>query len=111
MKKLTAFILSLAMLAVFAPLTVTAQTKYKKNYKNRDNYSRQYHGKKKNFYGRNRNLINIGIGAGAGAIVGGIMGGKRGALIGAGVGAGAGAAYTYGINPKKKQTRRYYRRN
>ncbi len=121
MKKFTSLFLALAMLAVLVPLTVSAQTRYKKNYNSRNyrnknvssqyrsNYTNsQYQGRRKNFYGRHRNAINIGIGGVGGAILGGIFGGKKGALIGAGVGTGAGAAYTYGINPKKK--RRYYRR-
>ena len=74
-----------------------------RNYRRRDQRS---------VYSRHRNAFNIGIGGAAGAIVGGIIGGKKGALIGAGVGAGSGAAYTYGINPKKKRRRtaRRYRR-
>lgn len=110
MKKFIATFLTIAMMAILVPLTANAQTRGK-NYKNRNNYSRNYKKKDKNIYDRHRNLINIGIGGAAGAIVGGIIGGKKGALIGTGVGAGAGAAYTYGINPKdKKKKRRYYRR-
>ncbi len=89
---------------------------YRSNRRNTSNvrrYNRTSNGRyynngrrdQRSVYRRHRNLINIGIGTGAGAIVGGIIGGKRGALIGAGVGAGAGAAYTYGINPKKKRHR------
>lgn len=108
MKKLASLILSLAIIATLAPLTATAQTKGKKYYRENETYKYQkYERDQRSFYRKNRNLINIGIGAGTGAVVGGILGGKRGALIGAGVGAGAGAAYTYGIKPKKK---RYYRR-
>lgn len=120
MKKLTSIFLALAMLVVLVPLTASAQT-YRKNYNNRNyrnknvsrqyrnnNNYRQYRGKRKNFYGRHRNAINLGVGTVGGAVLGGIFGGKRGALIGAGVGAGSGAAYTYGINPKNK---RRYRRN
>ena len=117
MKKLLATFLTLAMMAILVPLTANAQTKrryYRNNnqaarqYRNRERSTRNYREQNKNIYQRHRNAFNIGIGGAAGAIVGGIIGGKRGALIGAGVGAGSGAAYTYGINPKKK--RRYYRR-
>lgn len=130
MKKFTSVFLALAMLAILVPLTVSAQTRRNscnhRNHRNK-NVSRQYRSnnanrsyrtrgysasrqqpRRKNFYGRHRNAINIGIGTAGGAILGGIIGGKKGALIGAGVGAGSGAAYTYGINPKKK---RGYRRN
>ncbi len=98
-----------------------SNSRYRRNVRSNNrrsnNYNRSYNrtsnqhyynngrGDQRSVYRRHRNLINIGIGAGAGAIVGGIIGGKRGALIGAGVGAGAGAAYTYGINPKKKRHR------
>ncbi len=107
MKKLIATFLTIAMMAIMVPLAANAQTRSGKRYK-RSEVSRQYNDNR-NVYQKHRNLINIGIGGAAGAILGGIIGGKKGALIGAGVGAGSGAAYTYGINPKKK-TRRYYRR-
>jgi outer membrane lipoprotein SlyB len=121
MKKFTSIFLALAIFTILIPLSVNAQTRNKKNCSNRtyqsnSNVSRQYRtrgysqtrSKRKNFYGRHRNAINIGIGTTGGAILGGILGGKKGALIGAGVGAGSGAAYTYGIKPKKKSR---YRRN
>jgi len=63
------------------------------------------------FYKRNRNAMNVAIGAGIGTIIGSIVDGKRGALIGAGAGAGGGLLYTYKINPKTKRCQKvYYRR-
>jgi hypothetical protein len=136
MKKLLAIFTILFVFGLFIPQAVNAQKhrksyaskryKQNKNYRSNNrsrNYNRRYDNRRnqryynngrrdrRSVYSRHRNLINIGIGTGAGAIVGGIIGGKKGALIGAGVGAGAGAAYTYGINPKKKRrsSRRYRR--
>lgn len=108
-KKFIATFLAVAMMAVLVPLVANAQTRSSKRY-NRSNQTRRYVKKDQNVYDRHRNLINIGIGSGAGAIIGALVGGKKGALIGAAAGAGGGALYTYGINPKNKKKRRYYRR-
>lgn len=131
MKKLLAIFTMLFVFGVCLPTPAEAQKRYRKSYSGkryesnkRYNSNRRYDRRSRNYdrrcrdgrrdrrsvYRRHRNLINIGIGTGAGAIVGGIIGGKKGALIGAGVGAGAGAAYTYGINPKKKRRYRNDRR-
>ncbi len=95
------------MMAIMVPLVANAQTSNRYN-RNKTYKSRTY--KKPSTYQKHRNVINIGVGTGAGALIGALLGGKKGALIGAGVGAGSSAIYSYGINPKKKKTRRYYRR-
>jgi outer membrane lipoprotein SlyB len=105
MKKIIATLMMMALMAVALPLATNAQTRGNRYYtKNRTNTSRVY--KRPNFYQRNRNLINVGIGTGAGALIGGLTKGKKGALVGALIGAGGGALYTYVLNPKKKRYRR-----
>lgn len=76
-------------------------------YRSSPTYYTSYRSNRPSYYRRHRNAINVGIGTGAGALIGALAGGGRGAVIGALLGAGGGAAYTYGLNPKK----RYYRRN
>ena len=105
MRKFLATLMMMALMAVALPLAANAHTYGNRYTRNRTYTSRTY--KRPNFYQRNRNLINIGIGAGAGALVGGLTKGKKGALVGSLIGAGGGALYTYVLNPKKK---RYYRR-
>ena len=97
----------MAVMAVMVPLTASAQTGGKRYYSNGRSYQTQVV-KKKNFYQKHRNVINMGIGTGAGAILGALIGGKKGAAIGALAGAGGSALYTYKINPKTKK-RVYYR--
>jgi outer membrane lipoprotein SlyB len=104
MKKFTATILMMAMMAMMwiaMPTTADAQTR---RYTRRTTTTRVVN--RPSFYRRHRNVINMGIGTGAGAILGAIIGGKKGAAIGALAGAGGSALYTYKIKPKQ---RRYYR--
>lgn len=95
------------MVALFALMipalsgTAVAQKRY---YGNSRRTTTVY--RKRSFYRRHRNLINIAIGTGAGALLGGVIGGKKGALVGTAIGAGGSALYTYKLNPK---TNRYYR--
>lgn len=108
--RLIATFVMAAMMAVMVPLMSTSASAQTKRYNNRTrSYSQQSY-KKPNVYKRHRNVINLGIGAGAGAIIGAIAGGKKGAAIGALIGGGGAAAYTYGINPKKKKQRYYNNR-
>ena len=107
MKKFIATFLMMAVMAVMVPLTASAQTQ--RYYSNGPVYKTKVV-KKKNFYQKHRNVINMGIGTGAGAILGALIGGKKGAAIGALAGAGGSALYTYKINPKdKNKNKRYYR--
>jgi hypothetical protein len=68
---------------------------------------RSYRSNRPSYYRRHRNAVNIGIGTGAGAIIGALTGGRRGAVLGALIGGGGAAAYTYGLNPKRRHYRRY----
>jgi hypothetical protein len=71
---------------------------YQQNNYRSNNYRRSYYTNRRgNFYQRNRNIINVGLGTGAGAIIGGIVGGKKGAVVGGLIGAGGSALYTYKI--------------
>ena len=99
----------LAGLLLFAsPEPVSAQTYYRKVYRNgRLTYVRV---RKPSYYRRHRNRINMAIGTGGGALVGGLIGGRKGALIGAGTGLAGSAMYTYVWNKKKRRyvkVRRY----
>lgn len=76
-------------------------------YYSQPTYYRSYRSNRPSYYRRHRNAVNIGIGTGAGAIIGALAGGRRGAVLGALIGAGGGAAYTYGLNPKRRYYRRY----
>jgi outer membrane lipoprotein SlyB len=102
MKKFLATFLTIAMMAIMLPIAVDAQTRNSNRYNSRT--------KQQSTYQKHRNLINIGVGTGVGALVGAIAGGKKGAAVGAVVGGGSAAVYSYGINPKKKNTRRTNRR-
>lgn len=98
----------LAGLLIFAaPEQVSAQTYYRKTYRNgRVVWVRT---RKPSYYRRHRNRINMAVGTGAGALIGGIAGGGKGALIGAGIGAGGSALYTYKLNKKKRKYRKVRR--
>lgn len=110
MKKLISTILMMAVLAVMVPLTASAQNYTTKRYTSNGKVYKSKVVKKKNFYQKHRNVINMGIGTGAGAILGALIGGKKGAGIGALAGLGGSALYTYKLNPKtKKYYRVYYR--
>ena len=98
----------MAVLAVMVPLTASAQTS-KRYYSNGRAYNTTVV-KKKNFYQRHRNVMNMAIGTGAGALLGALIGGKKGAGIGALIGAGGSALYTYKLNPKTKKYYRVYNR-
>lgn len=107
MKKFTAMFLTMALLAVMVPLSVSAQSYTTQRYtRNGKTYTTKVY-KKKNVYQRHRNVFNMAIGTGGGALLGALIGGKKGAAIGALAGAGGSALYTYKLNPKKK---RYNRR-
>jgi hypothetical protein len=98
----------LAGMLIFAvPGTASAQTYYRKTYRNgRVVWVRT---RKPSYYRRHRNRINMAIGTGAGAAIGGIAGGGKGALIGAGAGAAVSALYTYKLNKKKRNYRKVRR--
>ena len=86
------------MLGIMVPVladTVNAQT---------TNHTRRIH-KKRSFYRKHHDKLNVAMGAGAGAITGGLIGGKRGAGIGTLAGGGGAALYTYKL--RKKHHRRY----
>ena len=117
MKKFIAGFVILFVFAITVPITADAQTcrgnrNYRSNrYNSRNNSNRNYQTRsyvyqRPNFYQRNRNLINVGIGTGGGALLGGLLRGKRGAGYGALIGAGSGALYTYVLKPKRQRVYR-----
>ena len=100
MRKYLASILIAVMLGIMAPVmseSVNAQTTYRNG---------RVH-KKRSFYKKHRDKVNVGLGAGAGAVTGALIGGKRGAGIGTLAGGGGAALYTYKL---RKKHRRHYRR-
>lgn len=115
MRKIISAVLLTALIAISVPFATMAQTRYcntnssrvSRNYynnratNNRRNYNAGYQ-RKSSFYGRHRNLVNIGLASGGGAIVGGIIGGRRGLLTGALLGGGAGALYTYVLRKRNR---------
>ncbi len=102
MKKFIATFLMMAIMAIMVPIAVSAQTYTTRRVYRNGRYTTVRVYKKRSFYRRHRNAINIGIATGAGALIGGIAKGKRGAGIGALAGAGSGALYTYKIRPKRR---------
>jgi hypothetical protein len=79
---------------------------YQQNNYRSSNYRRNsYNNRRGNFYQRNRNIINVGLGGGAGAIIGGIVGGKKGAVVGGLIGGGSAAVYTYKIRKNRNNYR------
>ncbi len=106
MKKIISAVLLTALIAISVPFSAMAQTRYcntrsprysRSYFNERTNYNRRNYiaSNRQGFYGRHRNIVNIGLASGGGAIVGGIIGGRRGILTGALLGGGAGALYTY----------------
>jgi hypothetical protein len=117
MKKLFAFIMTMALLAaVAAPGFAqgrTCRTRYESRtgtynsryYDSRGYYdnSRVYYDygyRNRSFWQRHRDKLTVAIGTGAGAAIGAMLGGKRGAAIGALTGAGGSALYTYKIRKR-----------
>ncbi len=101
MRKYIAAILVAVMIGLMVPMfadTVNAQTTH---------YTRRVH-KKRSFYKRHRDKLNVAMGAGAGAATGALIGGKRGAGIGTLAGGGGAALYTYKLRHRKH---RHYRKN
>lgn len=113
MKKLFAFVMTVAILAAVAVPGFaqgrTCRTRYESRtynsrgyYDSRGNYdnSRVYYDygyRNRSFWQRHRDKLTVAIGTGAGAAIGAMLGGKRGAAIGALTGAGGSALYTYRI--------------
>ena len=111
MKKFTAFIVVLALLAFAAPLTAQAQCgKYRHRHGNRVHTHRSClgdgHKHGRSFWQKHRDKLTTAGGAAAGAAIGGLAGGKKGALIGAAAGGGGAAVYTYGIRKRRRAARR-----
>jgi outer membrane lipoprotein SlyB len=109
-KSLSIFVIMtflVGLLIFAAPEAASAQTYYRKTYRNgRVVWVRT---RKPSYYRRHRNRINMAAGTGAGALIGGVAGGGKGALIGAGVGAAGSALYTYKLNKKKRKYRKVRR--
>lgn len=111
-RQFVASLIILVMIAVAAPLNVSAQCG---NLRHRhgtvwhthrscvgDNHK---HGR--SFWQKHRDKLTTAGGAVAGAAVGGLTGGRKGAAIGALVGAGGAAVYTYGIRKRRRPARHY----
>ena len=111
MKKFTAFIIVLALLALSAPLTAQAQCgRLRHRHGNRVHTHRSCvgdgHKHGRSFWQKHRDKLTTAGGALGGAAIGGLAGGKKGALIGAAAGGGGAAVYTYGIRKRRRAARR-----
>ncbi len=119
MKKQITAILIASILAIMAPITISAQTRYcaprnseyrgnsrnvRTYYDERSSNNRYREVRRPNVYNRHRTAFNLAIGTGAGAVLGGLIGGKKGVLIGAAAGLAGGAIVTKVQKPKN-----YYR--
>lgn len=113
MKRLSALILTIAILVVAAAPSFAQGRNRRCNdsantYDSRSYYdSRGYYENSRTYYDynyrnrsvwdRHRDKLTVAIGTGAGGAVGALAGGRRGAIIGALAGAGSSALYTYKI--------------
>lgn len=132
-KQITAFLI-VAVLAIMAPISASAQNSrycapkssqyrdnsrerrdyrsnsrsvrnnYNEGYSNSGYYTDGYGVRRPNVYDRHRKAFNLAIGTGGGALLGAIIGGKKGALIGGAAGLVGGAIVT-----KKQRPRNYVR--
>lgn len=110
MRKATAFLIILAMLALFSvPASARTCGRIRHRHNNvththnscvGDNHK---HGR--SFWQKHRDKLTTAGGAGAGALIGGIAGGGKGAAIGALAGGGGAAVYTYGIRKRRRSAR------
>jgi hypothetical protein len=98
MKRLLSVLIVLAVLAIVAPATASAQCGSLRhrhgNYTHRHRScvgDRHKHGR--SFWQKHRDKLTTAGGAGAGALIGGVAGGKKGALIGAAIGGGSAAIW------------------
>jgi hypothetical protein len=112
MKKFLAGMLVLFVLAVTVPTSVSAQKCYKPrrqrsyatyNNEGYGNYTRYESYRKRSFYQKHKDKINVGAGGVGGALIGGILGGKKGAVVGALLGGGGAALYTYKIRKNRNR--------
>ncbi|MGH9882863.1 MAG: hypothetical protein ACRD6N_15605 [Pyrinomonadaceae bacterium] len=110
MKKATAFLIVLALMALLAvPVSAKTCGRYRHRHSNytHTHYSCIGDGHKhgRSFWQKHRDKLTTAGGAGAGALIGGIAGGGKGAAIGALAGGGGAAVYTYGIRKRRRSAR------
>lgn len=109
MRKATAFLIALALMAV---MVVPAAAKCGRLRHRHSNVTHTHsacvgdgHRHGRSFWQRHRDKLTTAGGAGVGAVIGGIAGGGKGAAIGALVGGGGAAVYTYGVRKRRRSAR------
>jgi hypothetical protein len=109
MKKASAFLIIIAMLALFAVPASAQCGRYRHRHNNVTHTHRSCigdgHKHGRSFWQKHRDKLTTAGGAGVGAVIGGIAGGGKGAAIGALVGGGGAAVYTYGIRKRRRSAR------